>query len=730
MLIVGGSTKPVREDEPPRGTRGDHEPEPARGPHAGPPIVVRLRLPEGAGPSALQPRVTFAILGILAVLFVAEAIAAKSASPSPAMLAALGGMSGPAVRAGEYHRLLTATLLHGDVLHIGMNGLALYYCGRLLEPLAGRSMTVVVYTLSALGGSLLSLLLNDANIVSVGASGAVMGVTAAAAVAAFRVEDPAARRAVQGALVRSLVLNLVPFANIARSGGKIDYAAHLGGALAGGAVGCMLELRARRRGTSAVTPFGARVQAVLAGLCAVAFAGALTMAALRFPREAAAASLDPKAILVDDDALPKQNPERTVEVWGKDRPRDPRVHFFRAIALLDADETERARGELRAALADDAVLRAFFSNGKLEAAMRALLARVLLEEGDQAEALKVAQPSCGVVGNDDLLTLGVCPGASPRSAASLLGDRCVDLTEHARYDLARRVCGRALAAARKGAIPLELAESLHATGVLQEAQAAYPEAALSYAEALGIWKQQEGPDGLGVALASNSLGVVEHLQGRDESAEALYRTALGIYTAKAPDGDELPKVQNNLGNLLSERGRLAEAQAMLQLALLAKEINPKTRPLDLAVTQQNLAVVLDKDHQRDAAEALYRKALATKEAALGKDHPSVATTLTNLGALLLDRKDYAGAEPLLDRALRIEETRGPDHPNLVVILRNQALVYEATKRDAEAERALRRALAIEEKRGIGSTGADGTRARLASLLRRTGRAAEAKALEH
>ncbi len=713
----------MREDDPPRRGAGDHEP--ARGAHVGSPIVLRLRLPEGASPAALHPRITFTILGILAALFVVEAIAAGSASPSPPMLAALGGMSGPAVRAGEYHRLLTATLLHGDILHIGMNGLALFYSGRLLEPLVGRSMMVVIYTLSALGGSLLSLVLNDANIVSVGASGAVMGVTAAAALAAFRVEDVAARRAVQGALVRSLVLNLVPFANIARSGGKIDYAAHLGGALAGGAVGGVLVLLDRR---GAGTP-RARMGVGLAVGCGAIFALALAMAAVRFPREAAAASLDPKEVLVADEALPKERPERTVEVWGKDRPRDPRVHFFRALALLDADDSERAQAELRAALADDAILRAFFPNGRLEAAVRALLARILLEEGNSAEAQKAAQPSCGAFGKGELKDLGVCGGAAPRSAASLLTERCVDLTEQARYEVARRVCDRGLEAARKAAAKGELAEIVHASGVLQESRGAYPEAALCYTEALGIWRELEGAESVGVARASNSLGVVEHLQGRDDAAEPLYRTALAIYAAKAPDGDELPKVQNNLGNLLSERERLPEAEAMLRLALATKEKNPKTRPLDLAVTQQNLAVVLDKAHQRDAAEALYRKALATKEAALGKDHPSVATTLTNLGALLLDRKDYPGAEPLFDRALRIEESRGPDHPNLVVILRNQALVYQATQRDAEAERALRRALAIEEKRGNAPGGEGSTRARLAALLRKSGRGAEAKALE-
>ena len=53
------------------------------------------------------------------------------------------------------------------------------------------------------------------------------------------------------------------------------------------------------------------------------------------------------------------------------------------------------------------------------------------------------------------------------------------------------------------------------------------------------------------------------------------------------------------------------------------------------------------------AEALLRRAVAIQEEALGEGHPSFATTLSILAGVLRKRKDLAGAEPFLRRALAI-----------------------------------------------------------------------------
>ena len=97
------------------------------------------------------------------------------------------------------------------------------------------------------------------------------------------------------------------------------------------------------------------------------------------------------------------------------------------------------------------------------------------------------------------------------------------------------------------------------------------------------------------------------------------------------------------------------------------------------------------------AEPLMRRALAIDEASYGPDHPSVAIRLSNVAGLFQATNRLAEAEPLYRRALAISETSyGPDHPNVAVHLSNLALLLKATNRLAEAEPLYRRALAISE----------------------------------
>lgn len=60
-------------------------------------------------------------------------------------------------------------------------------------------------------------------------------------------------------------------------------------------------------------------------------------------------------------------------------------------------------------------------------------------------------------------------------------------------------------------------------------------------------------------------------------------------------------------------------------------------------------------------EDLEWRALKIDEAVDGSDHPNVATYINNLGGVLRDLGNHAGAKA--ERALKIAETVcGPDHP--------------------------------------------------------------------
>ena len=75
--------------------------------------------------------------------------------------------------AGHWWTLLTATYLHGDVLHILFNMLWLRDLGAQVEREYGASRFLVIYTIAGLAGSGLSTLLGTGY--SVGASGAIFG---------------------------------------------------------------------------------------------------------------------------------------------------------------------------------------------------------------------------------------------------------------------------------------------------------------------------------------------------------------------------------------------------------------------------------------------------------------------------------------------------------------------------------------------------------------------------
>lgn len=152
------------------------------------------------------------------------------------------GLVKSAVR--EHHqwwRLFTAPFLHGSLLHFLFNASALVGLGRLVEALAGWTRLALVFAISALGGSLLSLYLMP-HATSVGASGGLLGLIGFLLVLGYR------RKALlPPEFVRLFVMNValvVVMGIVAR--GVIDNAAHLGGFLCGVLAGALMVPAAGR----------------------------------------------------------------------------------------------------------------------------------------------------------------------------------------------------------------------------------------------------------------------------------------------------------------------------------------------------------------------------------------------------------------------------------------------------------------------------------------------------
>jgi rhomboid protease GluP len=362
------------------------------------------------------PWVTIGLLVALAAVFVAEQVLAVK--PSTKLLGAdiltlqaLGGLWAPQVADGEWYRLITAAFLHTGILHLLLNGVALWMAGVVLERTFGRTWLVGLFVLGALGGSAASCLLNPSTMLSVGASGAIMGLLAAALVSSFRLPDDSARLDMQMTLGRVLVPSLIPLA--LHGSGPIDYAAHLGGAIVGLLVGVVL-LRTWR-----ITEPRPRFRAAAAAI-AIAGAAALVFGAFDLTRDHAGyvqtAAYDRyAALLIPAEMLPSSDEEwkRRAESLVAEYPRDPRAHWANAWRYNDAGDAASAERELRTALADQALLDTMFPERQFEIGLRGTLADLLTNDGRTDEARAIAAPICaaGPGGSvpEPVRPLGVCP---------------------------------------------------------------------------------------------------------------------------------------------------------------------------------------------------------------------------------------------------------------------------------------------------------------------------------
>ncbi len=170
----------------------------------------------------------------------------------------------------EPWRFLTSAFLHSpsSLFHILFNMVALWSVGPFLEASFGRWRFLALYLLSAIGGSVMFLLLATPYSASwftvlVGASGAVFGLFGAVLVVLRRVGRSA------GGIVGVLVINAV--LGFVLPG--VAWQAHLGGLIVGAALGAAFAYAPRDRRTLVAVGSCAAVAVLLVGAALVTYAG-------------------------------------------------------------------------------------------------------------------------------------------------------------------------------------------------------------------------------------------------------------------------------------------------------------------------------------------------------------------------------------------------------------------------------------------------------------------------
>lgn len=181
------------------------------------------------------------LVGINVVVFLAEMVTGGLNGP----VVQLGIEYGPAIAHGEWWRIVTAAFLHGGLLHILLNMIALVQVGAIVELTFGAARMLVIYWVSLLVAGFSVLAFNYA-IPTLGASGAIFGLFGGLVALGLR-RGPAGQMLVKQT-VGIIVLNLVYGFAVA----GISNAAHLGGLVAGFLVGLPLVPAAPERRAYAI----------------------------------------------------------------------------------------------------------------------------------------------------------------------------------------------------------------------------------------------------------------------------------------------------------------------------------------------------------------------------------------------------------------------------------------------------------------------------------------------
>ncbi len=119
--------------------------------------------------SSKKPIITYILIALCIVMFVIS-----GGGYSTEKLLIFGANSGILVRYGQIYRIVTCMFLHAGIMHIVLNMYSLYVVGPRVEDFFGKWKFLLIYFISGISGSLLSIGLNS-NVIAVGASGAIFG---------------------------------------------------------------------------------------------------------------------------------------------------------------------------------------------------------------------------------------------------------------------------------------------------------------------------------------------------------------------------------------------------------------------------------------------------------------------------------------------------------------------------------------------------------------------------
>lgn len=189
-----------------------------------------------------KPIVTYAIIAICIFMFMMMYIFGQGSEDNYTLLK-FGASLDILIKNGEYYRLFTCIFLHIGIVHLLCNIYSLYIVGKEVENLYGKLKYLIIFILSGICGSILSLAFNS-NTIGAGASGAIFGLLGAFLYFGYYYRAYLGN-SITRAILPVLIVNLI----IGLMSSSIDLAAHIGG-LVGGILVSMMVGVPDKEGTS------------------------------------------------------------------------------------------------------------------------------------------------------------------------------------------------------------------------------------------------------------------------------------------------------------------------------------------------------------------------------------------------------------------------------------------------------------------------------------------------
>ncbi|NLS91721.1 MAG: rhomboid family intramembrane serine protease [Planctomycetaceae bacterium] len=203
-----------------------------------------------------RARATQLLMAVNVLAFIAESCLGGGTNLD--VLYRLGGLFPPAVRDGEWWRLVASLFLHFGALHLAMNMLALWALGPFVEFALGFWRFMLVYLLAGIGSMATVMALSSptgAEPLTVGASGCVMGLVGATGSLMLRGWR---REKALAAKRRMVLMLLIVFMQFLFDSAipQVSMTAHLSGAFIGFAAAIFLRDRLTAPATGKPRPAG------------------------------------------------------------------------------------------------------------------------------------------------------------------------------------------------------------------------------------------------------------------------------------------------------------------------------------------------------------------------------------------------------------------------------------------------------------------------------------------